>query len=64
MSASWTARQPQKPGWYVLEFDEGERFVVALAFQDENATFRLEDQNTKGYISDPVSRHLCIPSPP
>ncbi len=66
----WVKGQPTNPGWYLLEFSGGDRFVVVKAFYDEESEgeLRLEDQNSNMgcYINDVVDvivAFLPIPEP-
>jgi hypothetical protein len=54
----WEIGSPTKPGCYLLEFEEGDRFVVVRYNQGE-----LENLDDGGYITDPVKQHLKIPDP-
>ncbi len=51
--------------WYVLEFEEGDRFmvvrVVSAGYAEDVSENQLEDLNDGGWVSDPVKRHLEIP---
>lgn len=62
----WLKGEPTEPGWYLLEFSGGDRFVVVRAFIDDDNIFRLEDQNDFGYVADVVdviTKYLPIPDP-
>lgn len=63
----WIDGEPEKPGWYLLQFSGGDRFVVVRAFIDDENIFRMEDQNDLGYVKDVVdviTSFLPIPEPP
>jgi hypothetical protein len=64
---TWIKGEPTTPGWYLLQFSGGDRFVVVKAFYDEENIFRMEDQNNMGYVCDVVDvimSYLPIPEPP
>jgi hypothetical protein len=48
---------------WLLEFGEGDRFVVAKYIIDPELGPQLLDLDNKGYISDIPIRHLSIPDP-
>jgi hypothetical protein len=60
---SWHDGPPTRPGYYLLQFAKGDRFVTARYYTNEFGEKCLENQNNHGYISDPVQRHLEIPKP-
>lgn len=62
----WKEGEPKIPGWFVLEFSGGDRFVVVHAFYDGDFIFRMEDANTGAYVHDVVDiiiNHYPIPWP-
>lgn len=76
---NWCLGQPDFPGWYLLEFSGGDRFVVVRAFYDDDGNGRtvpgqfpkllMEDQGDKhrAYVNDVVDtivQHLRIPPVP
>jgi hypothetical protein len=55
----WEKGPPSKRGWYLLEFEEGDRFVVAELQADGD----LRNEVDGGLITDEVKQHLEILSP-
>lgn len=50
------------PTCWLLEFEEGDRFVVARYIVEEEEAF-LEDINLGCRITDKIKQHLKIPDP-
>jgi hypothetical protein len=64
----WIQGEPKTPGYYLLEFSGGDRFVVVNAFIDDENVFRMEEvtYGPAGYVEDTtdvITQHLPIPKP-
>lgn len=73
---NWIPGEPKTPGYYLLEFSGGDRFVVVNAYFDVEEMFRMEDADKGGFVmeqfttggwvkdtTDIITQHLLIPKP-